>query len=546
KSFIMRMFIKDKILKDFKNNFAIIVPSKALINEVSSNLINELQNLLVEKNYRIITSAGSVALEQEHNYIFILTPERLLYTLIKYEELLIDYIFIDEAQKISEKDSRSAFYYKVVDMLIQKRNKPKFFFASPNIPNPEVFLKLISKTESNSLSTMYSPVSQLKYLFDYEEYLSFIYNEKSQEFVQIGNTLNFDDLLQKFYKENSSTIVYVNSKDKAISMAQNFASKLREQQDEELVDFSKEIVSSIHEDYYLANLVLKGVAFHIGYLPSNIRQKLESLYKQKKIKIMFCTSTLVEGVNLPADNLFITSYKRGRKKFSPVEFKNLIGRVGRIEYNLYGHVFFVRLDKNTSSNTYKNLIQEDVPMQKLSIISELNFEDKNIIIENLLNGCIEIQKSFFDNGKYGLIRKFTLILLRDIMKNRYSVVREYFSDVLTEKEENKIRDIFNKKEAKPDDDITTSVDQTNSLISSIKDGLEYPSLDNNRNAKYQDVLDFLIKLNKIFKWEIYENEELNNTNKLRWYATLLCQWIEGKGLQNLLQQQFITLKKKCV
>src|SRR5699024_8252913 len=131
-----------------KQNFAIIVPSKALINEISSNLINELQDLLMQKNYRIITSAGAIALEQKHNYIFVLTPERLLYTLIKYPDLLIDYVFIDEAHKISEKDVRSTFYYKIVDMLIQKANRPKIIFASPNIPNPEVFLKLTSKDET--------------------------------------------------------------------------------------------------------------------------------------------------------------------------------------------------------------------------------------------------------------------------------------------------------------------------------------------------------------------------------------------------------------
>lgn len=44
---------------------------------------------------------------------------------------------------------------------------------------------------------------------------------------------------------------------------------------------------------------------------------------------IFCTSTLVEGVNMLADNLFITNYKKGYAYMDAVDFRNLIGRVGR-------------------------------------------------------------------------------------------------------------------------------------------------------------------------------------------------------------------------
>ena len=545
KSFIMRMFIKEKLLSNCKNNFAIIVPSKALINEISSNLINELQNLLVEKNYRIVTSAGAMALEQNHNFIFILTPERLLYTLIRYENLLIDYVFVDEAHKISEKDSRSAFYYKVVDMLLQRPNNSKIFFASPNIPNPQVFLKILSNNDNNnSLSSNYSPVSQLKYLLDYSTNTHCVFNDKTSKFIQIHNTTPFTELLKQQFDNKISTIVYVNSKDKALQMAKEFASIVDFEPSEELQAFSKEIESSIHEDFYLAELILKGVAFHIGYLPSNIRQKLESLYKDKKIRIMFCTSTLVEGVNLPADNLFITTYKRGQKNLSSVDFKNLIGRVGRIEYNLYGHVFLTKLKtSNVSMNTYKKLIEEPIPEQNLSIVTELSFEDKKLIVDHLLNGVIEIPKENIKPEKYKTMRKFELILLRDIMKDRQSVVKSHFSNVLNKEDEKRIRVIFEKDETKPDDDINVSVDQTNLLVTKIKEGLHYPNLDYNGNANYTEVLDFLQKLSGIFKWNKYE-DELSNPVVLSWYATLLCQWIEGKGLQHLTNSAIQNAKER--
>lgn len=100
-------------------NYAIIVPTKALINDVTNSLAEDLNDDLYEHDFRIVTSVGEVSLEEQHNYIFLMTPERLLYLLILMTEIAIEYLFIDEAHKISKRDSRSAFYYKVVDMLSQ-------------------------------------------------------------------------------------------------------------------------------------------------------------------------------------------------------------------------------------------------------------------------------------------------------------------------------------------------------------------------------------------------------------------------------------------
>lgn len=135
-------------------------------------------------------------------------------------------------------------------------------------------------------------------------------------------------------------IVYCNATSKAIEYALDYANSIKTQEDNtELLALSREIKGQIHADYYLADLLTKGVAYHIGYLPADIRLRIEDLFKKGAIKTIFCTSTLVEGVNLPADNLFITSYKNGLSHMTPVEFRNLVGRVGRIEFNLYGNVF---------------------------------------------------------------------------------------------------------------------------------------------------------------------------------------------------------------
>lgn len=549
KSFVMRMFIKKQIMDGTRANFALLVPTKALINEVTSSIINDLKEMLAENNYRLVTSAGALALKEDHKFILVLTPERLLYLLISNPELNIDHLFIDEAHKISTKGSRSAFYYKVVDMLSRRDKKPNIIFASPNIPNPEIYLKLIPDAEvqfERNLRTTFTPVTQLKYLIDLPNQEILQYNSYTDNFTNVANlkeTVSFIDILNRIGSE-AQNIVYCSSTYKAVELAREFAETREPLDNKDLQTLSRDIKHEVHGDYYLANLITKGVAYHIGYLPSSIRMRIEELFKRNVIKTMFCTSTLVEGVNLPADNLFITHYKNGYSKLSPVDFKNLVGRVGRIEYNLYGNVFLARLEENVKKEDFISLLKEDVPEQKLSLVSELSKNQKKLIVRCLLEGNIELlrhPKSQSDEN-YELMRKFAIMLLRDITKGNKSLVWQAFSPLLVEDTEAKIIEAFASKEEIPDDDISVSVDQTSNLTAAIVNGLKYPELDSKGNVDYSELIIFLEKLCRIFKWDVYESSTLGyesrdgSHGKLRWYAVILSQWIKGTGLSYIMEQ----------
>lgn len=146
---------------------------------------------------------------------------------------------------------------------------------------------------------------------------------------------------------------------------------------------------------------------------------------------MFCTSTLLEGVNLPADNLFITDNKIFRSAISPVDFRSLIGRVGRISYNLYGNVFFVSEDKTAKPEEYIGMLKTPVPEQQLSIVTNPNVlkkVEKQYVAEILKSGESTIPRrvnvkveDLQSEESYVMMRKFGLILLRDIMEDRDSL-----------------------------------------------------------------------------------------------------------------------------
>lgn len=555
KSFMMRVFIKQQIQGGEKKNFAMLMPTKALINEVTSELIESLTTLLKENDYRIVTMSGSLALKSRHNYIFVVTPERMLYTLIDNPTLQIDYLFVDEAHKISSGDKRSVFYYKVIGKLKERNSNTHVVFASPNIPNPDVYLETLLKDDTvfdiangeAIVACKYAPVSQLKYIVDLWERNIRIFDSYAKKYIKLYDMKQQFTLSEIIARigDKKHNIVYCKSKNDAIQFARDFANTQLDTGEKELQAFAEAIRRDVHKEYYLAELVLKGVAYHIGYLPANIRMQLEDYYRRGLIKTMFCTSTLLEGVNLPAENLFITSYKKGLSNFSEVDFKNLVGRVGRAKYNLYGNVVIVRLQKQereTDLQKFETLLQEDVPPQKLSIEFELNSNQKKLIVDTLFSGNVEIHKSRESQSEdnYDLMRKTMLILLGDIVNGQKTRVRQEFEPFLTQETIAKIREHFSVDGKKPDDDINVSFDQIQGIEELIRDGLAYPSFsDAQHSVNYPATLDFLNNLAKAFKWRIYESRTLgagedDNYSKLTWYAVLLIKWMQGHGLSYII------------
>lgn len=347
------------------------------------------------------------------------------------------------------------------------------------------------------------------------------------------------DLIKKIvYKDLAkSNIVYCSGRFKAVNLAREFAKGLNFSKDNELIKLAQEIRNDIHNDYYLSELIEKGVAYHVGYLPLHIRSKIEELYRKRIIKTIFCTSTLIEGVNLPADNLIVVSCRLGKKgNMNQIEFKNLLGRAGRIEYNLYGNIFIVR-DKLISDKTLDKLLSREIDKSKNALLDNMPIQYKEYIINNLVQGTAQFMKQEGQNEEeYDMMRKTGLILLRDILNDRNSVIRQSFSSLLDNDKISIIKQSFNSEQrnAKPDDDINVSIDQTENLIKAINNGLVYPNLINGR-IDYYLLRDFLYELSDVFKWKIYESETLGNGHKIDYYSVILSRWMNGYGLNLLLK-----------
>ena len=546
KSFVVQTYVQEQVKNGSTENYAILVPTKALINEVKSNLIGALQEVLKARNYRVVTSARDVVLQQDHHFIFVMTPERLHHMMIERENIHIDFLFVDEAHKISARGGRSTYYFKVMTQLRKMQQLPTIVLASPNIPNPEVYLKIIPGGEfgeMNRLVSKFAPVCQFKYYLDIPSRKGYFLNDYTKErelCYTIPERSKLSDIVRIVGKDGQN-LVYCSSRRAVLENAVRYAINFAPKNDDKLNALAAEIKSEVHDDCYLADLIVRGIAYHVGYLPANIRLRIERSFESGDLKTIFCTSTLVEGVNLPADNLFITSYRNGASNMGEVEFRNLIGRVGRIKYNLYGNVILVREDDNLREYQYTKLLKSDVPPQELSIDIKSNAKYMDALIRDLADGDIEMSSchAAATETDFEALRKFGLLYTRDLATGDVTPVTETFERYVDDKQKKRILDNFPVK--RTSDDITLSYDQAESLREAIANGLAYPELTGKDNKlDFAKLVAFMMELRRLFKWDIYEKQTIGKpgTQKLdsviRWYSTILLRWMRGNGLRTLV------------
>src|SRR5690606_6962605 len=120
----------------------------------------------------------------------------------------------------------------------------------------------------------------------------------------IGNGLS--KIISTLSNKNESNLIYSSRGDYAEIWALKYSETivLEDELEDELKDLIKYVKTDIHPKYFLIDCLEKRIAFHHSSLSEFVRKEIETLFEQGLITTLFCTSTLLEGVNLPADNLF--------------------------------------------------------------------------------------------------------------------------------------------------------------------------------------------------------------------------------------------------
>ncbi|WP_180104019.1 DEAD/DEAH box helicase [Acinetobacter sp. YH12134] len=398
-----------QLSKEYKN-IVFILPTKALLDE----FVISLRKIINEQkmDYLNVGKTISKLREDKHN-ILVLTQERynsLLYS-PEYSDIIIDIIFVDEAHKLLEKNKRSITLFKVINRSLSKFPQMKLIFSCPIISNPNILFDLFNIKNGTSKTIKESPVSQNLYSIDLGNNQYQYYDTITNKIVDIEHDKIYSndfDFIHSIGGGSDSNLIYFSSKIDCINKSIFFKNYLISNGetctvDQELLSESELISKYIHSDFALAELIKYKVAFHHGGLPSFIRKRIEDLYAKRKLKYIFCTSTLLEGVNLPTKNVFIYPFKITNKDDgSRLDFWNLAGRAGRYKNELTGNIFCINL-QDKSFNKKEILSKNDVILT--DNLTKTILSDKKIL--NYLNDKVKKPES--------AVVQFSTIILSEIL-----------------------------------------------------------------------------------------------------------------------------------
>lgn len=553
KSFILTSFIKN-LMKNNKRglNIVFLVPTRALVSQTLKKfkyVVGDMQGYFLSSSPDI----PALLRNQDSHYIFVFTPERLLHYFSVAENPSIEYVFVDEAQKVLSDDTRSVVYYHAISLA--ERKSCKLFFSSPNISNVDVFLKLFNKTSAETKSITESPVCQTRIFID-------MLNNEIKLFSDITSIDNISynlpcslskliyDISKNVNPINPKSLVYCNTIEDTIYCAEKMAAYLTVASSTTLNEAADEITKFIHKDYYLVDFIRKGVGFHFGKLPQKIRDIVERLYENGDIHYLFCTSTLLEGVNLPAQNIFILNNQIGNKNMQSIDFWNLAGRAGRLAKELCGNVICVRwINKTGRWNTAESI--EIIKNRKLESVNTDLITGKGNFYKNVFRAAQgkSFTKKNVTESQRRVYNAFSNVLISHFSEDQPSLLRNEL-----QKKEPECVKILNEIEKRLE--IPSSIISRFPLIKVqyqnniwISERLFIPPLE---DPTYDNCLKMLNCLYDLYHWDVEESGGHNpllpkgNRKFLEHYASLMADWMKSKSINEIINRTLLYNRGKNI
>ncbi|MGR9578489.1 DEAD/DEAH box helicase [Pandoraea sputorum] len=361
KSFLIQAYLKSLIGEDEQlRDIAYVVPSRALIHEVQGSLSTAFASFPKAPIISSVPRADD-RLAVNQSRIFVFTQERLR-TAMDDAALTLDILIVDEAQQISD-GSRGMLLLSCLEDMHRRAPSAKILFITPGSRSGGPIGSLLGLGDLPTVETPLRPVRQNLIYVDFvtknkQKHLSLsLYREADSplplETVELkkkwrANAQQYLISTAVTLGGDGQNLVYASGKSAAEKLAVGIVETTRQNQPEstslrELSDFIKK---HVHPEYALANCVEGGVAFHYGNMPTTITKAIEDYFSAGEIRYLVCTSTLLQGVNLPARNIFIHNPRKGQgHPMGPDDFWNLAGRAGRLAKDTHGNVFLVDYKK---------------------------------------------------------------------------------------------------------------------------------------------------------------------------------------------------------
>ncbi|MFA7571350.1 MAG: helicase-related protein [Sulfurimonadaceae bacterium] len=299
----------------------------------------------------------------------------------------IDFFVMDEIYKIQDDISRKQIFTHCLYRL--SKMKSDFYLIGPyfNGFSEEFKEKTNSKFEKYSTEIVKKDVVDISLIPINSEYSLFGENLKKYS----GKEVNLKHILTSFLEQ---TLIYAKQVRTVESLARKFAeSRNIEDNENGLIDYIEE---SVNKNWSLIECLKKKVAFHHGKIPRYIQVEIVEMFNKGEIDFLFCTSTLIEGVNTSAKNVVIYDTLKGSDEvLTGFDIKNIQGRAGRFLRHFIGNVVIM---EPSEAPAEKDIIEFSYYDKKELENDEILQIDQNDLNEKSLDKYKEIEKFLSSNN----------------------------------------------------------------------------------------------------------------------------------------------------
>lgn len=178
-------------------------------------------------------------------------------------------------------------------------------------------------------------------------------------------------LVRKLISEGKQVIVFRETRGEARGTARYLASALGLPPARSALDSLPQGDPSIATEN-LREALMGGCAFHISDLDPEERLLVEEHFRARPttLRMIAATTTLAMGVNTPAECVVVAGLNHpGNEPYSIAEYKNIVGRAGRLGFSEKGYSYLIALDAHTEHSIWNKYVlgkPEDLQSQFLS------------------------------------------------------------------------------------------------------------------------------------------------------------------------------------
>jgi len=292
----------------------IVVPTIALLDQFRRKLRDEFG-----ATHSIITRNDQNA-EEDTDRIYILTQERLLERKdIEY----IDLLAIDEYYKLdSDREGKSGSNRALLLNAALKQHlshAKQIFFLGPTVAS-------IAMRDDLREKFINFPANTSTVAVDIHDY-----KETAEPYKTLAS------LLRQHRSEKS--LIYSKSPPAAVALSNYLTRKSPLPASKEILDLADWLAEYYHPSWSLVSALRAGYGIHHGSIPRSVAQILVQHFNEGNLNALICTSTLIEGVNTAAKNVFIFDKKISTKNYDYFDYRNIAGRSGRMGHHLVGRIF---------------------------------------------------------------------------------------------------------------------------------------------------------------------------------------------------------------